>query len=249
MVQEKENRSSSYEGLAALGIVVLVVLIFSVGLVLGKRLGSEGEGISSAATLPGPGEARPEWEAGLEVEPLVAPVRGALAPDFEYVDLDGNRGRLSDLRGKRVLINFWAFWCPPCVEELPRLRRYYLRYKDEYDFEILAISTSEESTEEQVREFVEEYQLPFPILYDLDRDVLALYGVNSFPTTFIVNRQGVIDDIFIGPLTMDDLRWYFGPGADERDFLREPPPTVRPGESVTIPEDVGGSEGGVKSAL
>ncbi len=246
---EKGTEVQGYGGWLALGIAFLVVVIFTGGLTLGKRLGASevmemGEGTSSSVP-----EARLEWEAELEVEPIVAPIRGAIAPDFEYVDLEGNRGRLSDLRGKRVLINFWAFWCPPCVEELPRLRRYYLRYKDQYDFEILAVSTSEESTEEQVREFVEKYQLPFPILYDLDRDVLALYGANSFPTTFIINREGVIDDIFIGPLTMDDLRWYFGPGADEHDFLREPPPTVRPGDTVTIPEEELGGEGGVKSAL
>ena len=109
------------------------------------------------------------------------------APDFELVALDGQSYRLSDMRGKVVLINFWATWCGPCVKEMPVLVRLYEKYR-EAGFEILAISA--ETDKSKVSEFVKEHKLLFPVL--LGTKIERLYGVNGIPDNIFVDRSGNI---------------------------------------------------------
>ena len=120
-----------------------------------------------------------------------APRAGFLAPDFELPTLDGGAIRLSDLRGQRVVLNFWATWCPPCKAEMPALVREYERYKSQ-GLVVLAINQAEEP--QKVMAFQAQYGLTFPILMDYRMDVADLYRIRSLPTTFFIAPDGVIVD-------------------------------------------------------
>jgi peroxiredoxin len=115
---------------------------------------------------------------------------GELAPNFQLRDMDGRIVSLSDLRGKVVLLNFWATWCGPCRVEMPAMERLYRAY-DRKDFEILAVSTDAQGVA-VTRPFQQENKLTFPILHDADFRVGLSYGARTLPMTFMVDRQGVV---------------------------------------------------------
>lgn len=121
-------------------------------------------------------------------------------PDFTLRTLEGGSITLSDLKGKVVLINFWATWCPPCREEMPSLERLYRHYK--YDkFTLLAVDIMERP--ETVKRFVKEYNLSFPILLDENGDVSLKYAANAIPTTYIIDKGGKAVGKAIGPRKWD----------------------------------------------
>ena len=115
---------------------------------------------------------------------------GELAPNFQLRDMEGRIVSLSDLRGKVVLLNFWATWCGPCRVEMPAMERLYRAY-DRKDFEILAVSTDAQGVA-VTRPFQQENKLTFPILHDADFRVGLSYGARTLPMTFMVDRQGVV---------------------------------------------------------
>ena len=115
---------------------------------------------------------------------------GEPAPDFQLRDLEGSLVTLSDLRGKVVLLNFWATWCGPCRVEMPAMEQLYRRFPRK-DFEILAVSTDAEGVT-ITRPFQQKNRLTFPILHDADYRVGLTYGARSLPMTFMVDRQGVV---------------------------------------------------------
>ncbi len=119
---------------------------------------------------------------------LVKP--GDTAPNFQLRDLDGRMMALSDLRGKVVLINFWATWCGPCRVEMPAMEQLYRDYSRN-DFEILAVSTDPQGVA-VTRPFQQENRLTFPILHDAEYRIGLVYGARSLPMTFMVDRQGVV---------------------------------------------------------
>ncbi len=128
-------------------------------------------------------------------EAAALPRKGYAAPDFTLQTLDGRSMTLSDLRGRAVLINFWATWCPPCRLEMPAIQQVHNQYRDQ-GFEILAVNLQEQNA--QVSAFAEEMDLTFPILFDRDGSVTNTYLVRSLPTTFFVDRSGVIQEIIVG---------------------------------------------------
>jgi len=115
---------------------------------------------------------------------------GEPAPNFQLPDLNGHLVTLSDLRGKVVLLNFWATWCGPCRVEMPAMEQLYHTFVRE-DFEILAVSIDAQGMV-VTRPFQQEYHLTFPILHDPDYRVGLTYGARSIPMTFLVDRQGVV---------------------------------------------------------
>ena len=132
---------------------------------------------------------------GEVVQPVVA---GNLAPDFQLEDTNGSQVSLSDLRGKVVLVNFWATWCPPCIEEMPSMET-LSKAMAGYDFVMLAIN-AEENGRSAVAGFLKKTPYTFPILYDDKGVVQKRYGVFKFPESFVVGKDGIVAEKVIGPL-------------------------------------------------
>ena len=109
------------------------------------------------------------------------------APDFSLADRDGNVVTLSELKGKVVLINFWATWCGPCREEMPLLDALYQRYEP-LGFTMLGVNVEEHS--QDAENFLAETPVTFPILYDPENGVSKLYEVAAMPSTVLVDRNG-----------------------------------------------------------
>ncbi|MCS6801666.1 MAG: TlpA disulfide reductase family protein [Chloroflexota bacterium] len=143
-----------------------------------------------------------------------APAIGGTAPDFTLPTLDGRSLSLSSLRGRPVVINFWATWCAPCREEMPLLQTAFLRY-GATGLTVLAVDVQE--GEALVRPFVEEFGLTFPVLLDKNGDVVSRYRVRGLPTTVFVDRAGIIQSVYLGPLdekTLEDrLKAIVGPSS------------------------------------
>lgn len=120
------------------------------------------------------------------------------APDFSLTDLDGKSYALSSLRGKVVIVNFWATWCPPCRAEMPSMEQLHRELADE-GLVMLAINI-EKDGRQTVPKFLTGNPHSFPILIDEKEEVQKLYGVNKFPESFVIRKNGVIDDKVIGAI-------------------------------------------------
>lgn len=125
-----------------------------------------------------------------------------IATDFRLKNLSGEIVNLSDYRGKRILLNFWVSWCPPCKKEMPYMEKYYKDNKDKLDIEIITVNMPkyEKGGMENTEKFIEEYELTYPVLLDEDAKVMNLYAVQAFPTTYIINKEGIITDKVTFPL-------------------------------------------------
>lgn len=128
-----------------------------------------------------------------------APEVGALAPDFSLMNLDGETVSLSELRGQNVLVNFWATWCGPCREEMPAIQARYNRG----DFAVLAVDFGESA--QVVRGFLTEIGVDLPVLLDTDGRVQELYRVRGYPSTFFIDRRGVVRFFHIGQMSAADI--------------------------------------------
>jgi peroxiredoxin len=122
---------------------------------------------------------------------------GLAAPDFKFPGLDGKMVSLADLRGHVVLVNVWATWCPPCVDEMPSMEKLYQELNGE-NFEILAVSIDALGTK-AVAPFMKKYNLSFPALMDPDGTIKTLYQTSGVPESFIVNQAGFLVQKIIGP--------------------------------------------------
>ena len=136
----------------------------------------------------------------IEAQPAVE--LGHYAPDFTLPALTGEPVTLSDWRGQTVLLKFWASWCAPCRVEMPLLQATYEAYSDE-GLVVLAVNLEEEKR--RVAAFVEDLGLLVPVLLDEKADVGTLYRVRGAPTTYFIDRDGVIRQRHVGPLTTDML--------------------------------------------
>lgn len=125
-----------------------------------------------------------------------------LAPTFSLKLLDGKTVRLQDLRGKVVVLNFWASWCPSCRQEAPALENTYRAYKDKG---VIFLGIGINDTEENLKAFVEEFKKTYPNGLDATRRIADAYGVTGVPETFIITKDGQIARKFIGPITESQL--------------------------------------------
>lgn len=129
--------------------------------------------------------------------------KGDFAPDFELETITGEKIKLSDLRGEPVFVNFWATWCPPCRAEMPDMQKVHEDYDD---VTILAVNEIEtESSPRNVDSFIEEFGITFPIPSDKGGNVGARYRATSLPTTYLINPDGTVHNVAVGPLTYEAM--------------------------------------------
>ena len=145
----------------------------------------------------------------------VSPKAGSLAPDFLLETLEGGEIRLSDLRGDGVIVNLWATWCGPCRREMPQFVAAYDRYQ-ERGLEIIAVNVQE--SESIIRPFVEDFGIDFPVALDRRGAVSDEYRIIGLPTTYFIDREGVVRDVFQGPF-LEQLQGRQVQGAIEEDEL------------------------------
>lgn len=135
------------------------------------------------------------------------PVIGQPMSNISLKSLDGKQVNLADYKGKPVLINTWATWCPPCKAEMPAIEAFYQAHKGE-GFTVLAINDGE--SQSQVQGFITQRKFTFPVLLDPNMAVLNGMGIDSFPTSILVGRDGIVKGIHIGMFTEDQLNQEVG---------------------------------------
>lgn len=126
-----------------------------------------------------------------------------LAPDFGLTDLEGNKVTLSQLRGKKVFLNFWASWCPPCREEMPDIEKLYQETKDS-DLIILAVNLGEDKN--TVSSFLKDNNFNFTVLMDSHEQVSRGYVIRSIPSSYFIDKGGYISSSEIGYMTYDEMK-------------------------------------------
>ncbi|MEJ2750058.1 MAG: TlpA disulfide reductase family protein, partial [Anaerolineae bacterium] len=168
--QQQKQRSQRY---TFIGVVLFIVGIM---LLLWMAL-QPGDGQSTARSGP------------------QVPEQGKPAPSFTSPALSGGEVTLADHVGEVVIVNFWATWCPPCKAEMPGINAFYERHQDE-GLVVLAVNAKE--SESLVRPFIEASGFSFPVLLDPAGSVVNQYQIRSFPTTIVIDRDGVVRHIQVG---------------------------------------------------
>ncbi|MFO1444965.1 TlpA family protein disulfide reductase [Bacillus sp. Bva_UNVM-123] len=126
---------------------------------------------------------------------------GLKAPDFELKNLAGESVKLSDYEGKKVMLNFWATWCPPCKAEMPDMEEFYHDSGD--DIVILAVNID---TNNDVAGFVKKMGVTFPILLDTNNRVNKIYQIISIPTSYFIDEKGIIRNKHIGAMDIETMK-------------------------------------------
>jgi len=128
---------------------------------------------------------------------IPAPQKGFLAPEFKLETSDSQSIALSDYRGKAVLINLWATWCPPCRAEMPTIEKMYQEYQSQ-GLIVLGVNSTAQDDPSAIAPFVSQYNITFPILLDVSGEASNLYELRSLPTSFFIGRDGVIKEVVVG---------------------------------------------------
>ncbi len=128
---------------------------------------------------------------------------GKTAPDFSLVDMEGNKHKLSDYRGQGVFLNFWATWCKPCEREMPYIDNQYQEFKDK-GVAVLTVDVGE--SELVVNNFIDKYDLSFPVMIDKDGQVQTAYKIDPLPFTFLIDKDGKVVRAYKGELTERAVR-------------------------------------------
>ena len=177
-MEGKKVRMIERRGVKAAALIVLVVIVAATVLL-----------IQGKDSLFGP----------------VQPTRlhpGSPAPNIVLPGLDGKTVDLKDYRGKVVFLNIWATWCPTCRDEMPSMEKLYQELKGQA-FEILAVSVDKAGAK-AVAPFMKSHKLSFPALLDPEGTIAKPYGVTGVPESFIINKEGTIERIVIGPIDWFD---------------------------------------------
>ena len=126
-----------------------------------------------------------------------SPRQGFTAPDFSVDVLGGGQITLSGLRGQPVVLNVWATWCPPCRQEMPALEKIHNDFKEQ-GLVLIGMNLTSQDSEKTVAAFVQEYGLSFPVALDRDGTVQRKYKISGYPTTFFIDRDGIIRSVVVG---------------------------------------------------
>jgi len=147
------------------------------------------------------------------------PPTGQLAPSFVLEDLTGHPLSSADFAGKVVLVNFWATWCPPCKAEMPDIEQLYREFQDR-GFEVIGVDIEEKPA--TVRAFRDEHGLTFPLVIDPRGSVNSTYHLRGLPTSWLIDRQGILRAVWVGPLNIEKAR------RQIRDLLERPVSSIPP---------------------
>ncbi|MFD1018307.1 TlpA family protein disulfide reductase [Thalassobacillus hwangdonensis] len=178
----------------ALLLVLFSVVLFNVN-AKEEQDGPNEYNVSGNTEQTGTAITPPNAASGLQV--------GDVAPDFTLENLEGEEVTLSDLKGKKVFLNFWATWCPPCKVEMPEMQEFHEKYGDEV--EVIALNaTASEKKQEDVFKFIEQNGYSYPVLLDPTNQVNDEYQTITIPTTYFIGTDGKIQQPrHIGPMTFD----------------------------------------------
>lgn len=186
-----------------IGLLIVVLLVVAmIGTYVKQQIDKDRE-IETASL----GKEMEERKVGLK--------NGDTPPDFTLTSLDGEDMTLSDFRGKKVVLNFWATYCPPCKAEMPHMQNYYEQYAKKDNVEIIAVNltTSERDVTEDakidsVMTFRDSFDLTFPILLDQKGTVGFDYQILVIPTTYFIDSNGYIQRAIKGPMNVEMLKSY-----------------------------------------
>ena len=130
---------------------------------------------------------------------------GAQAPDFEVIDLHGEKHRLKDYEGKGVVLNFWGTWCEPCEREFPAMTKQYESYKN-HDVQIIAVNFAQ--SEFEVKKYVANMGMTFPVAIDKTKSLFTAYNIGPLPTSIFIDPNGEIDRIITGEMSEKQIAQY-----------------------------------------
>lgn len=156
------------------------------------------------ATIP-PQPSPSQSENTAQTEGQQAPAKTNLMKDFDFEleDLQGNKVSLSDFKGKKVFLNFWATWCPPCKAEMPDIEKYYQETKGT-DIVILAVNVGDDKN--TVESFIRDKGYNFKVLLDTTGEVSQLYQVAGIPTSYFIDTEGYLDDGAEGAISLESMK-------------------------------------------
>ncbi|MBQ8317970.1 MAG: TlpA family protein disulfide reductase [Lachnospiraceae bacterium] len=212
--ENQKTASSKPIGLI-ITLVALVVLIAGAS-ILYKKLGDDvdvsqlkTEATTSEATDNTTSTADKQENAQTGTESAGAEAQDSeeltTAPDITFYDLEGNAHKLSDFRGKPVVMNFWSSNCGPCKGEMPEFEEMYKQYGDEVQFLMVNVTDGYWDTLESASTFIEDSGYTFPVYYDTDNNAAYVYGVSALPTTFFLDEEGYGVAYAMGAIDMDTL--------------------------------------------
>lgn len=140
------------------------------------------------------------WRSDASTSP---PSVGSIAPEYSAPDLDGRPVSLEELRGRVVVFNIWATWCPPCRKEMPDLQALHDRYSPE-GLRVIGVSVDAAGTDEAVQQFLEEYGVTYTILRDPSDRISSVFMTQGVPVTILIDREGTVKWRRLGPVAADD---------------------------------------------
>ncbi len=182
-----------------------ILMIFMGILMLTGKMNAVSGALSSTETQEEATEAESEEE-----EEAAEKVKTIPAIDFTLKDQYGNTHTLSDYKGKTVFLNFWATWCSPCRAEMPDIQKLYEEFQqEEEDIVILGVAApnlGREKSEEGIKGFLEENGYTYPVVMDTEAEAFQAYGINSFPTTFMIDKDGNVFGYIPGQLSEETMR-------------------------------------------
>jgi peroxiredoxin len=200
-MKNKRNRSARYKASPPFAAIFIGAGLLVLGIVAILLLASPDQ----------TGSSNNEPVAGEELSVIPAPVNFT-APEITLKDLDGVQASLTDFKGQVVLVNNWATWCPPCKAEMPTLQAYYEEHKEE-DFVLIGIEAGEPT--EEVANFVEDYKLTFPIWLDPQNKALSAFRNQSLPSSYVIDRDGVVRLAWVGAISKSILEKYVTPMLED----------------------------------